>query len=256
MKFPVTRAIPGTLALSFLACPALAAPRADAATPVTQSRETYGKDTWLARHGKILERNRTVKPDLVFIGDSITHFWSGEPASHRPTDAASWEKVTGGRSATNLGFGFDYIENALWRVRHGELDGIAPGLIVINLGTNNLGHKKDGPADCERGMKALLAEIRAKQPAAKILLLGIFPRHEVALAGAVAGTNRLYANFGDNGAVTFLDLGASLGSEIKTGGRAPDPKLFRDGLHPNAAGYAVIAAGLSPEIDRLLGVKK
>lgn len=241
--------------LSSLVCSVLVAQAAEPAKapsdqPVTQARETYGKVTWLERHAQIIERNRTVQPGIVFIGDSITHFWWGEPVAHRATDKASWEKATGGRTATNLGFGFDYIENALWRVDHGELDGIRPRVIVILLGTNNLGHKGDTPEACERGMKALLGAVRAKQPAAKILLLGIYPRHEARLADAIAETNRRYAALAGGG-VRFLDIGAALAEPGKP--RSPAGPLFSDGLHPNAAGYRVIGEQLAPVIAGLAG---
>ncbi len=254
MKMAGTHLWLGVLATTFLAGSAFAAPvkKGDTTVPVTQARETYGKISWLARHEQILERNKVVKPGIVFLGDSITHYWGGEPTAHRRTGETSWSRLTAGRVATNLGFGFDYIENALWRVQHGELDGIAPRVIVINLGTNNLGHKKDSPSDCARGMKALLSEIRKKQPAAKILLLGIYPRHERALAGALAETNLLYLKLGDENVVSFTDFGEALASPHESGTpRMPDPTLFSDGLHPNAAGYAVIAERLIPEIEKL-----
>ncbi|MBR7799315.1 GDSL-type esterase/lipase family protein [Undibacterium fentianense] len=216
--------------------------------PVTQQREIYGGVSWLDRHAQILERNKIVKPDLVFLGDSITHFWSGEPVSYRPTDAASWKTANNGLVVTNLGFGFDYIENAIWRIQNGELDGIAPKLIVINIGTNNLGHKGDNPEACERGMKALLNEVRVKQPNAKILLLGIYPRFELKLADAIVDTNRRYASLAKDG-VTFLNISEALYEPGKA--PAPSAQLFRDGLHPNAAGYAVIAEKLAPIIQKL-----
>lgn len=219
--------------------------------PVTQQREVYGDVSWMERHAQILARNKSVKPEIVFLGDSITHFWSGEPASYRPTDAASWQKVTGGRVVTNLGYGFDYIENALWRVHNGELDDIMPKLIVINIGTNNLGHHGDDAETCERGMRALLAAVRAKQPLAKILLLGIYPRHETKLADSIADTNRRYAELAQTSSgVSFLDLSKTLAEPGKLS--LPATRLFRDGLHPNAAGYAAIADQLAPVIDQLV----
>ncbi|WP_422991928.1 GDSL-type esterase/lipase family protein [Undibacterium sp. Di24W] len=219
--------------------------------PVTQQREVYGDVTWMERHAQIIARNKTIKPEIVFLGDSITHFWSGEPASYRPTDATSWQKTTGGRVVTNLGYGFDYIENALWRVHNGELDEILPKLIVISIGTNNLGHHGDDAETCERAMRALLAAVRAKQPMAKILLLGIFPRHEAKLADSIADTNRRYAELARTSTgVYFLDLSKILAEPGKPS--LPATRLFRDGLHPNAAGYTVIADQLAPVIDQLV----
>lgn len=224
---------------------------ADTTVGVVQTREKYGPDTWLQRHEKILARNKKVKPEVVFLGDSITHFWSGEPASHRPTDEASWKIATGGRTATNLGFGFDYVENALWRIEHGELDDIAPKVIVVLLGTNNLGHKGDSPEAVARGMKKLLEVVRMKQPAAKILLLGVYPRSGDKVTAEIVALNALYAAMAGDG-ITYLDAGAAL---AKPGAAAkPYPRLeyFRDGLHPNAAGYAELAKRLAPVIEELL----
>lgn len=44
-----------------------------------------------------------------------------------------------------MGFGFDYVDNAYYRIQQGELDGISPRVIILMIGTNNLGHRKDTP---------------------------------------------------------------------------------------------------------------
>src|SRR5579859_4335712 len=97
--------------------------------PESQHRDPRTYD-WDKRHEEVLKRNLTVKPDLVFIGDSITHFWGGEPSNFRGRGEDSWKTMTGSRVATNLGFGFDYIDNAYYRIENGELDGITPKAIV------------------------------------------------------------------------------------------------------------------------------
>lgn len=124
-------------------------------------------------------------------------------------------------------------------------------MIVLLLGTNNLGHKGDTPADCERGMKALLAKIRAKQPAAKILLVGILPRR-ANVAKVVAETNALYAKLAD-GNVVFTQAGDALGEPGASGIVSKKEFFMKDGLHPNAAGYAKLAEWLAPRIAVLTG---
>lgn len=230
-----------------------AKPEPTPAEPVEQAREVYGKVSWTARHEAILARNKRVKPELVFIGDSITHFWAGEPAAHKVASPAAWKVATGGREATNLGFGFDYIENARWRVAHGELDGISPKVVVVLLGTNNLGHKKDTPEAAAATMSALLKDIQAKQPKAKILLLGVYPRREPNLAEPIRRLNKLYADMA-GGAVKFADPGAAVLADKAEGGAAPraNPKYLRDVVHPNAAGYAQVAPLIAEEIEKLL----
>jgi hypothetical protein len=49
---------------------------------VTQNRDWKSYD-WVKRHEAIVSLGRLGKPDLLFVGDSITHFWGGEPADAR-----------------------------------------------------------------------------------------------------------------------------------------------------------------------------
>lgn len=78
-------------------------------------------------------------------------------------------------AATNMGFGFDYVDNAYYRVQNGELDGISPRVIIVLLGTNNLGHRKDTPQACADNIRAFVRLVRRKCPSSKILLLGVSP---------------------------------------------------------------------------------
>ena len=92
------------------------------------------------------------------IGDSITHHWGGEPSGDgKNTGAGSWEKLFRPHTATNMGFGFDYVDNAYYRVQNGELDGISPRVIIVLLGTNNLGHRKDTPQACADNFSSSVA---------------------------------------------------------------------------------------------------
>lgn len=106
--------------------------------PEAQSRDDYD---WGARHAEILALHRVTQPDIVFIGDSITHHWGGEPKGKRVVSQSSWDALFAGWTVSNLGFGFDYVDNAYYRVQQGELDGISPRLILVNIGTNNLGFR-------------------------------------------------------------------------------------------------------------------
>eukprot|EP01034_Spumella_vulgaris_P014863 gene14863-18989_t len=42
-----------------------------------------------------------------------------------------------------MGYGWDRIENVLWRIYHGELDGFMAKQIFVNIGTNNLQMNSD-----------------------------------------------------------------------------------------------------------------
>ena len=103
-----------------------------------QQRDDYN---WAERHEAVLARHRLVSPEIVFIGDSITHHWGGEPLGKRRVAPEIWDALFAPSTVSNLGFGYDYADNAYYRVEQGELDHIAPRLILINIGTNNLGHR-------------------------------------------------------------------------------------------------------------------
>ena len=109
------------------------------------------------------------KVDLLMIGDSITHSWEN-------TGKQTWQQYYGKRKALNLGFSGDRTEHVLWRLDHGELDGCKPKVVVLMIGTNNTGHRKDPPQAIAAGVKKILERIEAKSPQTKVLLLAIFPR--------------------------------------------------------------------------------
>jgi len=217
-------------------------------TPVTQNRDHAIYD-WPTRHAAVIEFNRTHKPEIVFIGDSIIHYWGGEPVAPKAWAADVWNRTFAGRSVENLGFGWDRTENVLWRINHGELDGIAPKLIIIKIGTNNTGiNSADDIAD---GIEAVCVRVHAVQPGAKILLLGILPRRDEVPPRPVI-TDRvnqlLQAKLGHISWISYRDFGPAF--------RNPDGSvnaaLFADGVHPNHTGYAILGNLLHEQIARIL----
>lgn len=213
-------------------------------TPVTQNRDHAIYD-WPTRHAAVLEFNRTHKPEIVFIGDSIIHYWGGEPGAPKAWAADVWNRTFAGRSVENLGFGWDRTENVLWRINHGELDGIAPKLIIIKIGTNNTGiNSADDIAD---GIEAVCVRVHAVQTGAKILLLGILPRRDEVPPRPVI-TDRvnqlLQAKLGHISWINYRDFGPAF--------RNPDGSvnaaLFADGVHPNHAGYEILGNLLHEQI--------
>lgn len=203
---------------------------------------------WLARHRGALAAARTLQPEVVMIGDSITHFWSGPPRGVRASGPAAWQWLYGQRPVLNLGFGWDRTQNALWRIRQGELDGLAPQWVVINIGTNNLtgtDHARTNtPKEVAAGVEAIVAEVKERLPQAKIILMGIFPRGrhaEDALRAPIRETNRLLAaRFGNDSNVRLLDIGQRF---LQKDGTLPE-SLFPDTTHPSEAGYRIWAQAL------------
>lgn len=202
--------------------------------PVTQRRD--GCYEWRVRHNEVVERNHKANPEILMIGNSITHFWGGEPKASVCYGGKTWEKTFGKRSVTNMGFGWDKIENVYWRIFHGELEGCAPRHICLLIGINNLSSRTS--EDIAHGVVALAALIRERQPQAKLHVLKIYPAR--GRETKVARTNSLIEQWLPTDEMTELvDIASSL--MLQDGSGKTDLKYFnKDGLHPNEAGYEVI----------------
>jgi len=135
-----------------------------------------------------------------------------------------------------MGYGWDRIENVLWRIYHGELDNIAPKQIVLMIGTNNLQYNTD--EEIVTGLQFLIAAIQARQPAAHILLMGIFPRRN--MEERVTKINQQIAQIKAGNKLTYADAGSLFLKQHKI-----DESLFSDGLHPNEAGYDLLGNFIS-----------
>ncbi|TXG00162.1 GDSL-type esterase/lipase family protein [Massilia arenae] len=226
--------------------------RTVAVTPGTLN-ESWSTSWWLPRHRQKLEEARQMvaegrSPQLVFIGDSITQGWEKEGAQ-------VWQQHYARHHALALGFGGDRTENVLWRLRHGEVDGIDPKVAVLLIGTNNTGHRRDFPAITAAGIERNLDELKARLPRTRILLLAIFPR-DAAADGPLRRLNeqvnaRLPA-LADGRRVFFLDVNKAF---LRTDGSLP-ANLMPDWLHPNEAGYAIWAKAMQPELDRLMALPR
>ena len=87
--------------------------------------EENGSD-WQGRHADILHIKDALDPDVVLLGDSITPMWAGEPKFAFANGPKAWKSAFGKYRTLNLGYGWDRIQNVLWRLDHGELNGLHP----------------------------------------------------------------------------------------------------------------------------------
>ena len=93
--------------------------------------------TRMLAHEQLLEKAKQGRIDVYFVGDSITRRWG---ATDYPQLLANWKQNFYGWNAADFGWGADRIENILWRLENGELDGVNPKVIVLLAGTNNVGN--------------------------------------------------------------------------------------------------------------------
>jgi hypothetical protein len=96
----------------------------------------------------------------------------------------------------------------LWRIQNGELDGYQAKLVVLQAQSggflSDAALRGDGFADYVSKYAAIIAEIRARQPQAKILLFGVFPRFQAHTEPAAE--NAALATLGNNESVFFIDM--------------------------------------------------
>jgi lysophospholipase L1-like esterase len=208
----------------------------------------------LTAHAQLLEKTRKGRIDIYFEGDSITRRWG---ATDYPQLLANWKDNFFGWNAANFGWGADTIQNILWRLNNGELDGVHPKVIVLLAGTNNVGRTvppggDDAKvADITKGIKAIVETMRAKAPNAAVILMAIFPRNDnIAVMPTINKINENIAKFADGKKVRYLNINDRLADK--------DGKLFPgmmnpDGLHPATNGYQVWADALKPIFTELLG---
>ena len=215
--------------------------------PVTQNRDWRVYD-WTMRHREASALMRTRRPDIVMLGDSITHFWGGEPVGGRRTGAEEWNRFFAGRTVVNLGYGWDRTENVLWRLENGEFEGVTPKVVVLMIGTNNI--TLNTPDEIAAGVAAICTSIHERSASTRILLLAIVPRGQQpdATRAKVDDVNRLIARLDDRDDVTFLDIGAKF---LEPDGPI-SPEVMYDYLHPSAKGYAIWSAAMARTLERLL----
>jgi lysophospholipase L1-like esterase len=148
----------------------------------------------------------------------------------------------------NLGFGWDRTENVLWRLTHGEFDDVSPKVVVVMIGTNNI--DLNTPDEIAAGITAICVELHRRAPAARILLLGIFPRGAMpdATRAKVDAVNEHIASLNGNAGVNYLDLAKTF---LQADGSISSDVMY-DFLHPTAKGYAMWAAAMEPTLNRLM----
>jgi lysophospholipase L1-like esterase len=215
---------------------------------------------WKARHeAKLLEASsRPVR--LVLLGDSVTANYELKGPGRLRDYSSVWQRYYGDRDALNLGFSGDGTRHLLWRIMHGEVDGIAPKVAVTLIGTNDIGWLHRTAVDTVAGIDAVVTELHLRLPATKILLVGLLPsdRGPWVRQGTAEINSALAAHYGNGQVpcVTYRDISSAL---LKNG--ALDTSLFSDpqqvppepALHPSPEGQERMAAALEPTLSELLG---
>ncbi len=218
-------------------------------------RDSYD---WYGRHERILKEGAEMEPEILFVGDSITHFWAGRKSIGGDDASRCWKQYFGEYRTLNIGFGWDRIQNVLWRFDHGELNGLAPKLVVLMIGTNNTmetPNAKDNTAEeIAEGVMTVVARLHDAFPSATIVTMNMLPREahpdgplrNKVDAGRVAIAKAAKAETGKW--FVFIDIGEKFLLKDNTIPRS----LLGDGTHPTENGYKIWAESLRPIIRKVV----
>jgi len=184
--------------------------------------------------------------DVLFMGDSITDFWRNPEGAYAGKPV--FDKYFGHLKAANFGIAGDTTQGVLYRLQHGEGQGFSPKVVMLMIGTNNIG--RNSAAEIAEGIGAVVLEMQKDFPNAKILLLGVFPRSAAndPIRTTVKEINRIIARLDDGNRVHYLDIGAKF---LDAGGNIPRD-VMSDGLHPTTKGYEIWAEAVKDPIAQLL----
>ena len=211
----------------------------------------YGRLSRYAAANALLAPKRAGEKRVVFFGDSITDNWS----------KAGYGGFFPGRPYVNRGIGGQTTSQMLLRFRP-DVVALQPDAVVILAGTNDIaGNSGPVTLDVVQQNIATMAEL-AKQHGIRVVLASLLPvsddkrdpagqplvRTKDRPPAALRALNAWLAEHARRNGYVYLDYFTA----VADGAGVLKPDLNDDGLHPNAAGYAVMAPLAEKAVDRAL----
>jgi lysophospholipase L1-like esterase len=189
--------------------------------------------------------------DIVWFGDSIGRGWGGRPGEDFIPE---WRALFGGYKTLNYSIGGDATQNVLWRMLHGEGEGVNPRLVVIAIGTNNLWDGGVPPDAIAAGVRRCTKVARRQFPGAKVLVVAPLP-----IAREPNSPNRLKLDVVRANILHIFRLNPHPDVRVLNCSRkfleadhTISPAIMPDFVHPSVLGYARYAECLQPAISKLL----
>ena len=203
------------------------------APPLTQSQLLLKLDDFAGLH-RYASANATLAPmekgRVVFFGDSITDAWTANGGTFFP-----------GKPYVNRGISGQTTPQMLVRFRQDVID-LHPAAVVILAGTNDIAGNT-GPSTLEMIEDNLtsMAEL-AHANGIHVILASVLPaadypwRKGLEPAPKIKALNQWIADYCAQKKFTYLDYYTAMAGP--DGGMKPGISI--DGVHPNAAGYAIM----------------
>jgi lysophospholipase L1-like esterase len=197
----------------------------------------------MPEHLRHIRRARQGDLDLLFLGDSLT-------TRCETVGRQVWEaRYSNGRTA-KFAIGSDRIQNVLWRLTDGVLEGFSARVIVLMVGTNNV--NINSPEEIADAIREVVAIITEKQLQARVLLLGILPRDSAGdpVRPKIRTVNRKLGQLDDGSRLYFLDFGDRyLDARGNLIGSA-----YEDRVHLSEQGYQLWEGSMQSVLDELLAM--
>lgn len=217
--------------------------------PADRPVAKQGNARFYELHQSFLDRGQAGPVDLLFLGDSITELWYLAPHV--------WEHYYGQYQPANFGVAGDQTQHVIWRIAHGELDHVAPKVVVLLIGTNNTYYHS--AEEIAAGQREIIRRIHEKLPDTKILILAILPRgprlkdnpplrtfeERMEIINAV---NTDLAQLDNGDSIRFLNINQAFLVHDST---IPDC-VMPDQLHLSAAGYQIWADAMNPLLTEMM----
>ena len=184
----------------------------------------------------------TTRPDVVFMGNSITDCWADTVPSFFADNNFVGRGISGQVSSQML-------------VRFQEdVINLHPKVVVICCGTNDIA-QNNGPITLEHilhNIKSMCQLARANK--IKPVVCSTLPakgfkwRPEMKPADDIIRLNEMIKAFAQENKIPYVDYHSALKDEENGLPR----KYSKDGVHPNAQGYAVMESVIMPVLKKVL----
>jgi lysophospholipase L1-like esterase len=226
-------------------------PSAEEIAKRQQEQETRFHNDW-ANLQKFREANAKLSPPVsnenrvVFMGNSITEGFAPRFATLFP-----------GKPYIGRGIGGQTTPQMLVRFRQDVID-LKPKVVVILAGTNDIAGNT-GPSTLEmiEDNLASMAEL-AKSNGIAVVLSSVLPvwdypwKPGLEPAPKIIALNKWMKDYAQRNGMVYLDYHSAM-SDLRGGMR---PELASDGVHPNEAGYRLMAPLAERAIAEALRTKK
>lgn len=237
------------------------------AAPVAQPAQAGAVSAWASSHerqmmtdwpdlAKFREKDAALPPPMlgenrvVFMGDSITEIWP----FHGPYPIAKDDQFFPGKFYVNRGISGQTTPQMLVRFRQDVID-LNPKAVVILAGTNDLAGNT-GPesiADIENYLKSMsdLAHANGIQ----VVLCSILPVYDypwkpgLQPAPKIVAINQWMKSYAADKGYVYVDYYSAM---VDSRGGLPS-NLSKDGVHPNQAGFKIMAPIAEAGIEKALG---